>query len=305
MMRFLVTALLVLTASIAPSHASDTITRELKFEIGGVARRAILVNASTDQSLRPAVIVLHGGKGSAEMQRRRTGFDAIAVAEGFSVVYAEGTRWGRGFHAWNTGYLQRQQVGRSDDIGYFDRLIDLLVREHRVDPARVYMTGGSNGGMMTFVYAVNRPGRLAAIAPVVGAMFTFEKQPAVPVPILMINGAQDNEVPIEGGMSRNPQVRRAQLAPYKSLQSTVDFWISANRSLQTGNTVSEGTVRTTTYPAPEGGAVTISIVDSVGGHGWPGTRPDRTENTPIKAFDGAERVWAFFRTQRRTESAPP
>jgi polyhydroxybutyrate depolymerase len=251
------------------------------------------------------VIVLHGGKGSAEAQRKRTGFDSIAVAEGFTVVYAEGTRWGMGFHAWNTGYLQRKQVGRADDIGYFDKLIALLVREHNVDPARVYMTGGSNGGMMTYVYAVNRPEKLAAIAPVVGAMFTFDQRPAVPVPILMINGAQDNEVPIEGGMSRNSQVRRAQQAPFKPLQSTVDFWISANRSLQTGDTVSEGTVTTTTYPASEGGAVTISIVDSVGGHGWPGTTPDRTENTPIRAFDGAARVWAFFKTQRRTGTAPP
>jgi polyhydroxybutyrate depolymerase len=284
---------------IEPTLATEIPARELTFAVGGVKRRAILVNESANQRLHPAVLVLHGGQGSAERQRKVTGFDAIAVAEGFSVVYAEGTAWGRRFHAWNTGYLQRQQVGNADDIGYFDTLIDLLIKDHHIDPQRIYMTGGSNGGMMTFVYAVKRPEKLAAIAPVVGAMFTFEKRPSVPLPVMMINGQQDNEVPIQGGMSRNPLVRRAQAAPYRSLADTVAFWVSANRSQKTGKVVTEGTVTTTTYPATGNGAVTISIVDRVGGHGWPGTDPGREGNTPILAFKGAEKVWAFFKTQRR------
>jgi poly(3-hydroxybutyrate) depolymerase len=50
------------------------------------------------------------------------------------------------------------------------------------------MNGGSNGGTMTFVYAVQRTEKLAAIAPVVGAMCTFENKPSAPLPILMIHG---------------------------------------------------------------------------------------------------------------------
>lgn len=286
---------------IAPAMATETSATELTFAVGGINRRAILVNESTNQSLRPAVLVLHGGTGSAEEQRKRTGFDAVAVAEGFSVIYAEGTPWGKGFHAWNTGYLQRKQVGDADDIGYFDMLIDLLVKSHHIDPQRIYMTGASNGGMMTFVYAVKRPQKLAAIAPIVGAMFTFEKKPSVPLPILMINGQQDDEVPIEGGMSRNPLVRRAQQAPFRSLENTVAFWVSANCSQKTGAVVTEGTVTTTTYLATNGGAVTVSIIDAAGGHGWPGADPGRKGNTPIMAFKGAEKVWSFFKTQRRGE----
>ncbi|MCA6580924.1 MAG: alpha/beta hydrolase family esterase [Pseudanabaena sp.] len=281
--------------------ATEISATELTFAVRGIKRRAILVNESTNQSLRPAVLVLHGGKGSAEEMRKRTGFDAIAVAENFSVIYAEGTTWGRGFHAWNTGYLQRQQVGKADDIGYFDTLIDLLVKDHHIDRQRIYMTGGSNGGMMTFVYAVKRPEKLAAIAPVVGAMFTFEKKPSVPLPILMINGQQDDEVPIEGGMSRNPIVRRVQQAQYRSLDDTVAFWVSANRSQKMGNVVTEGTMTTTTYPATGNGAITISIVDTAGGHGWPGIDLGRRGNTPIMSFNGAEKVWSFFKTQRRVK----
>jgi polyhydroxybutyrate depolymerase len=298
-MRLLFIAIMFLIALATPATAKATAATELSFEVGGVARRAIMVNQAPEGEQRAVVLVLHGGRGSADEQRRRTGFDALAVAEGFTVVYAEGSEWGPGFHAWNTGYLQRRQVGGADDIGYFDTLINLLVSEHRADPKRVYMTGGSNGAMMTFVYAARRPEKLAAIAPVVGAMFSFAERPSVPLPILMINGAADNEVPVAGGLSRTPMVRNAQAAPYKSLDDTIAFWVSANRSDPAPAIDVQGTVTTRTFAATPNGAVTISVVDSVGGHGWPGTASRRPDNTPIQAFDGAEKVWAFFKSQRR------
>ena len=162
------------------------------------------------------------------------------------------------------------------------------------------MTGGSNGAMMTLVYATQRAERLAAIAPVVGAMFSFETQPSRPLPIMFINGGQDNEVPSEGGFSRNPLVARNQAAPYKPLAETVQFWVTANGSLAPPDTTRTGSVTTSVYRARANGAVTISVVDDVGGHGWPGTRPRRRGNNPIQSFDGAERVWEFFRTQSGT-----
>ncbi len=291
---FLFLLLLALPGFAEPSN-------ELTFRVGESDRRAILVNEAPIGSQRPVVIVLHGGRGSAEEQRARTGFDDLAVSEGFSVVYAEGTEWAPGQHAWNTGYLLRRQVGLADDMAYLDTLIALLVNTHRVDPARVYMTGGSNGGMMTLVYAVKRPEKLAAIAPVVGAMFSFDELPKVPLPILMINGGQDNEVPLEGGMSRNQMVANAQAAPFKSLQETIGFWVTANRSNASPSAETKGTVTTTTYSATPDGAVTISVVDSVGGHGWPGTVSRRAGNQPIQSFAGARRVWEFFKPQRRLQ----
>jgi poly(3-hydroxybutyrate) depolymerase len=280
-----------------PSKKADF---ELSLTIGGQQRRAVVVNAPTDGTTRPAVLVLHGGMGSAAVMRANSGFDGVARAEGFMVVYAQGTAFaGDERHAWNTGYLLRRQVQDADDIAYFDALIDRLTGEHGADPERIFMTGGSNGGMMTFVYAVARAERLAAIAPVVSAMFTFDQRPAVPLPILMINGAKDEEVPLEGGMSRNPLVRRAQEAPYKPLSEIIEFWVKSNRSAATPQVQRQGTLTTTVHEAGADGAQTISIVDSAGGHGWPGTRARRQGNQPIMSFSGAERIWEFFRDQRR------
>jgi poly(3-hydroxybutyrate) depolymerase len=273
---------------------------ELTFQVQEQTRRAIVVNAPADASKRPAVIVLHGGMGNAAAMRANSGFDAVARANGFMVIYAEGTGFGNDRHAWNTGFLMRRLVQNADDIAYFDTLIDRLVQDYGADSTRICMTGGSNGGMMTFVYATVRPERLAAIAPVVASMFSFEQTPSVPLPILIINGAKDEEVPLDGGMSNNPLVRRAQEAPYKPLSEVVQFWVKANRSQEPANVTTTGTVTTTRYPAGPDGAVTEFVVDSAGGHGWPGAKSRRTGNSPIAAFSGAERVWQFFRDQRRT-----
>jgi poly(3-hydroxybutyrate) depolymerase len=121
----------------------------------------------------------------------------------------------------------------------------------------------------------------------------------VPLPILIINGAKDDEVPIEGGMSRNPLVRRAQEAPYKPLEEVVRFWVGVNRSDQRPEVETRGTVTTTVHAATPEGAVTEFVVDSAGGHGWPGSRSRREGSAPIEAFSGAQRVWEFFDDKAR------
>ncbi|MEI7658676.1 MAG: alpha/beta hydrolase-fold protein [Phycisphaerae bacterium] len=288
------------------AKAATSPDRDITLKVKGVDRRAVIVNAPTDSAKRPAVIVLHGGMGSADRMRQSSGFDALAKSKGFIVAYGEGTNFGGDRHGWNTGHLLRRQVKDADDIAYLDALIDALIRDHGADPARVTMTGGSNGGMMTLTYAVARPKRLAAIAPVVATMFTFDRVPEAPLPILLINGAKDDEVPLEGGMSRNALVRNAQATPFKPLSEVVDFWVKANRSNPKGTLATVGTVTTTTHEATEGGAETIFVLDEAGGHGWPGTPARRGDNKPIAAFDGAARVWEFLsRHRREAETAPP
>ena len=288
------------------AKAAPSPDRDITLKVKGVDRRAVIVNAPTDSAKRPAVIVLHGGMGSADRMRQSSGFDALAKSKGFIVAYGEGTNFGGERHGWNTGHLLRRQVKDADDIAYLDALIDALIRDHGADPARVTMTGGSNGGMMTLTYAVARPKRLAAIAPVVATMFTFDRVPEAPLPILLINGAKDDEVPLEGGMSRNALVRNAQATPFKPLSEVVDFWVKANRSNPKGTLAKVGTVTTTTHEATEGGAETIFVLDEAGGHGWPGRAATRGDNKPIAAFDGAARVWEFLsRHRREAETAPP
>ena len=297
---------LLVVAIDSRAQAAPQAPETISFKVGDAERRAIVVNAPKAGEKRPAVIILHGGMGSADDMRAKSGFDPVAKANGFMAVYAEGTAFGAvdGRHAWNTGHLLRRQVRDADDIAYLDGLIDRLIADHGADPARIFMTGGSNGGMMTFVYAVKRPERLAAVAPVVASMFSFDAVPKVPLPILIINGAKDEEVPLAGGMSANALVRAAQATPFKPVREVVDFWVKANRSKSEGAAKTEGSVTTTTYAAGDGGAVTEFIVDRDGGHGWPGAPSRRDGNAPIMAFRGAERVWEFFAGKSRSTPTP-
>ena len=96
--------------------------------------------------------------------QRTTGFGAVARREGFTVAYPDGTEYTEGQRAWNTGYLLRRQVREADDVAFLDALMDRLVAEGAVDPKRVYLVGGSNGAMMTLVYATQRAERLAGAA---------------------------------------------------------------------------------------------------------------------------------------------
>ena len=288
------------TAKAPPAPAARrAVDGEIRLSVGGAERRALFANAPS-AGRRPAVLILHGGMGTADLMQTGTGFDALARAEGFIAVYPEGIEFSQGRHAWNTGHLLRRQVRDADDIAFLDALIDRLVAEHGADPTRIYMTGGSNGAMMTYVYAVARPRRLAAIAPVVGAMFTHEKVPEVPVPILVINGARDNEVPLAGGMSGNALVRGAQSTPYKPATETVAFWARANRCAEPPKVTTVGSVTTQVFAPGPGGAPVEFVVDAEGGHGWPGrARGNRADNTPIQSFKGAERVWQFFKDKSR------
>lgn len=289
----------------APPPAPATGEIELTLQVAGAERRALVVNAPRAGRTQPAVLVLHGGMGSVAQMRATSGFDPVAKANGFTVVYPEGTSFGDGRHAWNTGHLLRRQVRDADDVAFLDALIDHLIADHGADPARVCMTGGSNGGMMTFVYAVARPQRLAAAAPVVASMFTLDVVPAVPLPILIVNGGKDDEVPLAGGMSGNPLVRAAQATPFQPVRDVVAFWVKANRSRPEGIATVDGTVTTTTYAAGPDGAVTEFVLDSAGGHGWPGRPSRRADNMPIVAFEGAERVWRFFADKARAPAKAP
>ncbi|MEZ6012483.1 MAG: alpha/beta fold hydrolase [Hyphomonas sp.] len=248
----------------------------------------------------PLVIMLHGGGGSGKNGARMSGFNALADREGFTVVYPDGT--GRGpFLTWNAGhccaYAMEQKV---DDVGFLSDLIDDLVAKGVADPKRVYVTGMSNGAMMTHRAGRELSGKVAAIAPVVGAVFGDEALPAYPVPALILTGALDRNVPAEGGYGKNParQTSAPNDAPYASAEAAMRYWMSANKC--TGEAPSK-TVPAYTVRTGSGCAAPVRwYVLTENGHAWPGgQKGSRRGDTPVEDFDASEVIWDFFKTQSR------
>lgn len=81
-----------------------------------------------------------------------------------------------------------------------DMLIDEVVRNHKVDKNRIYLTGLSMGGYGSWDLAQYNPGRFAAVAPICGGsrMNAFRASKMKAIPTWTFHGAMDSVVPLDG-----------------------------------------------------------------------------------------------------------
>ncbi len=155
----------------------------------------------------PLLIALHGGTGWGKQFERNSGFDGLAQANGFIVVYPDGV--GNGPNAdqqrtWNggtcCGIAARTNV---DDVAFIDQLISQLETDHPIDPNRVFAAGHSNGGILAYRLACELPGRIAAIGVQSSALEIDACTPDLAVSAIHIHGAADQNLPIDGGVGPN------------------------------------------------------------------------------------------------------
>ena len=141
----------------------------------------------------PLVVALHGAGGSGAGFRASSGYDELADAEGFAVVFPDAIgvlpTWDAG------GCCPPASLTRPDDVGFVVALVDRLVAELASDPDRVYVTGHSNGAMLTHRLACETD-RFAAAVAVAGSLeWPCADPPAVSM--LQIHGTADRIVPYD------------------------------------------------------------------------------------------------------------
>lgn len=142
----------------------------------------------------PVVIVLGGVNQPGRAIAKLTGYSALADQRHFLVAYptSRGTR---------PSWLFAPPPGGDDsDVAYLRAVIASLTGPGVcADPARVTLTGMSNGGGMAARMACAAADLLAAVAPVSGGYSTLpDCRPARPLPLLEIHGASDPIVPYNG-----------------------------------------------------------------------------------------------------------
>jgi len=76
------------------------------------------------------------------------------------------------------------------------KLVDEVMQNHPVDPARVYVTGLSMGGYGTWSLLATVPEKIAAAVPVCGGGDPGTAAKFAKVPVWVFHGAKDNAVPL-------------------------------------------------------------------------------------------------------------
>ncbi|QDU86531.1 Alpha/beta hydrolase family protein [Planctomycetes bacterium Pla163] len=292
-------------AAADPAPVPDVGTRSLEWVGSGGALRWYHVfepttPAPVPDARRPLVVCFHGGGGNAASAYENYGVAEEAQARGWVAVFPEGTGplSGTGTFAlqsWNAGdccvFAAENDV---DDVGFFADMLGQLVVEHDVDPDRVFVTGFSNGAMMSYRLGVERPDLVTAIAPVGGALVT--DPPTARVPLLAIHGLLDTRVPFDGGMGSG---LAGEVFP-SQFESFVPF-LEANGSCDLLPPYVHGAAMLFVAPAPAApaiGAETWYFLALDGGHSWPGgngsiVNPSEPQHTDVPAtplmFDFFER----------------
>ncbi|HEY4176350.1 MAG TPA: PHB depolymerase family esterase [Kofleriaceae bacterium] len=112
----------------------------------------------------PLVVVLHGCTQQA-VDMVHAGWNTLADANGFAVVYAEQTTANNPLHCFNwagengdTANLVRG-MGENESI---IQIVDTAIAAHHLDTTRVYVTGVSAGAAMSAVMLATWPDRFAA-----------------------------------------------------------------------------------------------------------------------------------------------
>jgi polyhydroxybutyrate depolymerase len=89
-----------------------------------------------------------------------------------------------------------------DDVGFLEALVARFSSRFMIDADRVYVSGFSNGALMSNRIGCEASALFAAVALIGGRVEPgFECTPEVALPLLQVNGGQDQTVPYDGRAS--------------------------------------------------------------------------------------------------------
>ena len=181
----------MLTLILAAQLQADL--RPITLSVEGVERQLLAYSPKSPEKA-PIVLVFHGHGGTGRSMARRLAIHKLwpeAV-----VLYPQGLPTAGKFDpdGKQAGWQKGSGSEGDRDLKFFDSMLAELAKRKLGDPAKVYVTGHSNGGGFTYLLWGARGSKVAAVAPSAagGNVFTLK-----PKPCLHSAGEKDTRVPYE------------------------------------------------------------------------------------------------------------
>jgi len=231
----------------------------------------------------PVVLNYHGRNMTASQQALLSRMNETADANGFIVVYPEGT--GSLEQTWNGGYCcGSAQAENVDDVGFTAAMLDELEANLCVDTDRVYAIGMSNGGFMSHRLGCDLADRITAIGAVAGTLGVFDCSPARPVPVIHFHGTDDSVVAYDGYFGQ------------ASAPGSVETWARLN-GCSSGSSVyfEQDDVTCEHWTGCSQGAEVRFCTIEGGGHTWPGGDSTFTGflGRTTQTISASDEFWTF------------
>lgn len=239
----------------------------------------------------PLVIAMHGGFGSGTQLENQSQLSVKAEQEDFIVVYPDGFPSPINIRTWNAGgccgYAMNNAI---DDVGFISALLDTLIEAYSIDTLRIYATGMSNGGFMSYRLACELSERIAAIAPVSASMTIAACQPARPVPVISFHSYLDTSVPYLGGIGDGVSNH------YNSTQDSVlnAFAAHAYCTILNDTLQHDAAMTVIRWHDCDCGAEVITYRTQDGGHSWHGGNGTPIGDPPSTTISANDLMWDFF-----------
>ncbi|MFN0075156.1 MAG: prolyl oligopeptidase family serine peptidase [Prosthecobacter sp.] len=184
--------------------------REFKGTNGQTLRYSLFVpTQKTDSSPPPLVLCLHGSGGNTAaanvlaapaMQAKQPCIVIAPACEGKS------TRWVEG------GFRIKDKDVRAV-MPELMEMLDAVVSEFKADPARIYVTGQSLGGVGSWGLIASHASKFAAAVPVCGIWEPADAAKMNGVAVWAFHGADDPTVPVSGSRDMIAALKKAAVTP--------------------------------------------------------------------------------------------
>ena len=228
----------------------------------------------------PLVLMLHGSNGTSKgaASPYYGNWKNLADREKFFVVFPQALGRPSLWKSWGGE--------ETDDTKFLLAIIEKMEKDFPIDKNRVFMTGHSSGGYMSYSFAAAHADKVAAIGPVAG-LYSGVKVPAHPVSVISFHGMADDVVGYESELTSKAKFKGSRGA----VESAAFFARANNCAKSKRKDLKKGRIHIDTWAKGRNKTKVVLYSTEGWGHGWP--------KLGSRTVDATQTIWEFFKANPR------